>query len=148
MGFTEMMFIAVIAILFLGPEKLPQTMVDIARFFKKLKGTIADTKSDLERELSISDLKAEMLSYKNQLDEMTNEVHNAAPTNMLQSEIDEINNSIKDADSTPDIVNYDKKDNSDTIPKAEPNRETVTFAKKKTPIISADEKDDDTKKDA
>ena len=151
MGFTEILFIAVIAVLFLGPEKLPQAMVDIARFFKKLKGTIADTKSDLERELSISDLKAEMLSYKSQLDDMTNEVHNASPTNMLQNEIDEINSSIKDANPMPEISNFDD-DDTPTAKPAEPHRETVTFAKKKTPIVASDDKsdinNDDTKKDA
>lgn len=146
MGFTEMLFIAVIAVLFLGPEKLPQAMVDIARFFKKVKGTIADTKSDLERELSISDLKAEMLSYKSQLDDMSNEVKSVSPTNMLQSEIESINKSIKDANPMNDIGNF----NNDDTPKAkppEPKRETVTFEKKKTPIVTADKKNDDTKKD-
>ena len=145
MGFTEMLFIAVIAVLFLGPEKLPQTMVDIARFFKKIKGTIADTKSDLERELSISDLKAEMLSYKSQLDDMSNEVKDATPTNMLQSEIDGINQSIKDANPMPELTKLD--DDTPAEKPSEPKRETVTFAKKSTPI-SSDETNDDTKKDA
>lgn len=147
MGFTEMLFIAVIAVLFLGPEKLPQAMVDIARFFKKLKGTIADTKSDLERELSISDLKAEMLSYKSQLDDMSNEVKAASPTNMLESEIQSINKSIKDANPMDDISSFD---DDDAIPKAkpaEPERETITFEKKKTPIVSAEAKTDDTNKE-
>jgi len=32
MGFTEILFIAVIAIIFLGPDKLPEAMVQIANF--------------------------------------------------------------------------------------------------------------------
>ena len=147
MGFTEMLFIAVIAVLFLGPEKLPQAMVDIARFFKKIKGTIADTKSDLERELSISDLKAEMLSYKSQLDDMSNEVKSVSPTNMLTSEIDSINKSIKDANPMDDISNFDDDDDTPKEKPAEPKRETITFEKKRTPIVAADDTNDDTKKD-
>ncbi len=147
MGFTEILFIAVIAILFLGPEKLPQAMVDIARFFKKLKGTIADTKEELERELQISDLKAEMLSYKSQLDEMTNEVKDATSGKMLQSEIDEINKAVMDANPTAEIGKLDDELKSgQTTPKAksqEPQRETVTFEKKKTPIAKKDDKKED-----
>jgi len=34
LGFMEILFIAIIAILFLGPDKLPGAMVDIAKFIK------------------------------------------------------------------------------------------------------------------
>jgi sec-independent protein translocase protein TatB len=143
MGFTEILFIAVIAILFLGPEKLPQAMVDIARFFKKLKGTIADTKEELERELQISDLKAEMLSYKSQLDEMTNDVKDVTSGQMLQSEIDDINKAVMDANPEAEISKVDKElKNGETAKPKEPARETVTFEKKKTPIKKADKADD------
>ena len=40
MGFTEILVIAIIAILFLGPDKLPDTMVQIAKFFRNTKNTI------------------------------------------------------------------------------------------------------------
>ena len=35
MGFTEILIIMVIAILFLGPDKLPGAMVDIAKFLDR-----------------------------------------------------------------------------------------------------------------
>lgn len=144
MGFIEILFIAVIAILFLGPEKLPQAMVDIARFLKKLKGTIADTKEELERELQISDLKAEMLSYKSQLDDMSNDVKDVTSGRMLQSEIDDINKTIKDANPMEDVakLGHDIKSDTPSKPK-EPKRETVTFEKKKTPIAKADNANED-----
>jgi len=40
MGFSEILFIAVIAIIFLGPEKLPGAMVEIAKFIKNAKNAI------------------------------------------------------------------------------------------------------------
>ncbi len=125
MGFTEIMFIAIIAVVFLGPEKLPQAMVDIARFFKKVKGTIADTKDELERELQISDLKAEMLSYKSQLDDITNEVKDVTSGKVIKEEITGIQKSLGDLEN-------DVKKSVETP--AEPVREVVTFEKKKTPI--------------
>ncbi len=73
-GFTEILLIAVIAILFLGPDKLPEAMVQIAKFFKSVKSTINDAKSSLEEEMRIADLKEEALSYKRKLDDATSEL--------------------------------------------------------------------------
>jgi len=75
-GFTELLLISIIAILFLGPDKLPSTMIEIAKFIKSVKKTIGEAKSSLEEEMKIADLKEEALSYKKQLDEATNELKN------------------------------------------------------------------------
>jgi len=67
MGFTEMLLIAVIAILFLGPDKLPSTMIEIAKFFKNVKSTIGNVKDSLEEEMNLSEIKQEALAYKQEL---------------------------------------------------------------------------------
>ena len=54
MGFMEIFLIAIIAIIALGPEKLPTAMVEIAKFIKKFKTGIDDAKSTLNSELNIS----------------------------------------------------------------------------------------------
>ncbi len=68
MGFTEILIIAVIAILFLGPDKLPSAMVDIAKFFRTAKNAIGSVKDTLEEEMNVSDIKKEALAYKSQLE--------------------------------------------------------------------------------
>ena len=73
-GFTEILLISVIAILFLGPDKLPDAMVQIAKFIKSVKNTVNEAKSSLEEEMKIADLKDEALKYKSQLDNATNEL--------------------------------------------------------------------------
>jgi len=73
-GFTELMLIAIVAILFLGPDKLPQTLVDIAKFFKSVKRTINDAKNSFEEEIRVADLKKEALEYKAKLEETTSEL--------------------------------------------------------------------------
>ncbi|HHE05850.1 MAG TPA: Sec-independent protein translocase subunit TatB, partial [Epsilonproteobacteria bacterium] len=75
-GFTELLLIAVIAILFLGPDKLPGALVEMAKFIKNVKKTIGDAKNSLEEEMKIADLKEETLNYKKQLDDATNELKN------------------------------------------------------------------------
>jgi len=68
MSFAEIMIIAVIAVLFLGPDKLPSAMVDIAKLFKSFKSSINDAKSSFEQEMKIQELKEETLEYKKKLD--------------------------------------------------------------------------------
>ncbi len=73
-GFTELLLISVVAILFLGPDKLPDAMVQIAKFIKSVKNTVGEAKNSLEEEMKISDLKDEALKYKAQLDNASNEL--------------------------------------------------------------------------
>ena len=73
-GFTELLLISIIAILFLGPDKLPSAMIEIAKFIKSVKKTVGEAKHSLEEEMKIADLKEEALSYKKQLDDETNEL--------------------------------------------------------------------------
>lgn len=69
MGIGELLVIAIIAIIFLGPEKLPDAMVKGAKFFKSFKNSINDVKSSFEQEMKIQELKEEALTYKKKLDE-------------------------------------------------------------------------------
>jgi len=69
MGIGEILVIAIIAIIFLGPEKLPDAMVKGAKFFKSFKNSINDVKSSFEQEMKIQELKDEALTYKKKLDE-------------------------------------------------------------------------------
>ena len=57
MGFGEILLIAVVAIVFLGPERLPKAMVDAARFFRKVREGVSDAKESLESELKISEMR-------------------------------------------------------------------------------------------
>ncbi len=69
MGFTEILMIALVAILFLGPDKLPDAMVQIGKFINSFRKTINEAKSSFEEELHIKELREEALSYRNSLRE-------------------------------------------------------------------------------
>ena len=47
LGFMEILIIAIIAIIALGPDKLPDAMVQIAKFIRKFKTGLDDAKSTL-----------------------------------------------------------------------------------------------------
>lgn len=69
MGFFEIFLIAIIAIVALGPEKLPNAMIDVARFLKKFKSGVEDAKSTLDNELNISEMKEEASKFKAQIED-------------------------------------------------------------------------------
>ncbi|HEG1541673.1 TPA: twin-arginine translocase subunit TatB, partial [Campylobacter coli] len=59
MSFGEIIVILIVAILVLGPDKLPEAIVQIAKILKALKRNIDDAKSSIEKEVRINDLKEE-----------------------------------------------------------------------------------------
>jgi len=64
MGFLEIFLVLIVAVIALGPEKLPNAAVDIAKMFKKLKDSVDDAKSTLDDELNKSGLKTEAEKFK------------------------------------------------------------------------------------
>ncbi|ECL2781912.1 Sec-independent protein translocase protein TatB [Campylobacter jejuni] len=66
MSFGEIIVILVVAILVLGPDKLPEAVVQIAKILKAVKRNIDDAKSSIEKEIRINDLKEEAKKYKDE----------------------------------------------------------------------------------
>jgi sec-independent protein translocase protein TatB len=113
MGFTEILIIAVIAILFLGPDKLPSAMVEVAKFFRNTKNAIGSVKDSLEQEMNVADIKQEALAYKKKLLEANDKIERAADfQGAINTHVD-------------DLLNDDK---IHTTKKEEPQE--VTFKKK------------------
>lgn len=111
MGFTEILVIAVIAILFLGPDKLPSTMVEIAKFFRSMKSTIGTMKSTIEEEMNVADIKQEALAYKQELERASHSVSNATNVNAHIDNLldDEPKEEMKKAPLQPEEVTFKKK---------------------------------------
>jgi sec-independent protein translocase protein TatB len=86
MGFTEMLVIAIVAIIFLGPEKLPGTMVEIAKMFKKVRNTVLDLKESVTDELQLDDIKNEALSYKKELLEAKEQAKQVNPIDQFKQQ--------------------------------------------------------------
>ena len=76
-GFTELVVIGIVAILFIGPDKLPETMVQIAKFFKNAKNTIGAMKDTIEQEMNVKSMKDEALAYKKELVDASEKVKSA-----------------------------------------------------------------------
>ncbi|MDD3055493.1 MAG: Sec-independent protein translocase protein TatB [Aliarcobacter sp.] len=130
MGFTEILLIAMVAIIALGPEKLPTTMVQIAKFINKIKTGIADAKTTLDNELNISELKAEATKFKTQIEETKTSL-------AVDSKIDlGLNDIMKDNLATNSSTETKKVEE-------EPKQEKVSFKKEDKFKIKLDEKKED-----
>jgi len=131
MGFTEILIIAVIAILFLGPDKLPGAMISVAKFFKSATGAIGDLKDTFEEEMNVSDMKKEALAYKTQLNDATSIFTEA--TNLKAQVGSQISSMLGDDEEIDDgkAIGDDKgrstKTPENTAPKVS---QKVTFKKK------------------
>ncbi|MBD3794331.1 MAG: Sec-independent protein translocase subunit TatB [Epsilonproteobacteria bacterium] len=66
LDFAEIILIAVVAVIFLGPDKLPNAMVKVARLIKMVKNGIASAKESLEAELKLSQIKEDIIGEKQQ----------------------------------------------------------------------------------
>ena len=149
-GFTELLLISIVAILFLGPDKLPSALVEMAKFIKGVKKTIGEAKNSLEEEMKIADLKEEALSYKKQLTDATNELKGFKNLS-LDDDLDDL--SYDEAPSadfpTSQTKKQKKTEDKPVTTQIEPKNETVTLKKKpKKNKIAKKENSNDKKGDA
>ncbi|PLY14034.1 MAG: twin-arginine translocase subunit TatB [Sulfurimonas sp.] len=130
MGFTEILIIAVIAILFLGPDKLPDAMVEIAKFFRNAKNTIGTMKESLEEEMNVKSMKDEALAYKKELLNASNKVKSATDIKKMAAKLTTLEDGTFEDD---DLFKESKQSNqSDNKSEKTPNKsDEVTLAKKK-----------------
>lgn len=127
MGFMEILLIAIVAIIALGPEKLPTAMVQIAKFINKFKTGIADAKTTLDNELNISEMKSEANKFKAQIEETKTSLS-------MDSKIDlGLNDIMKDN------LNVDSSAETKKI-EEEPKQEKISFKKEDKFKVNLDEK--------
>lgn len=98
-GFWELLIIVIVAILTLGPEKLPEAMVKIARFIKVFTKSINEAKQVVEEELNIQELKNDAKKYRSLLEKNTKEIKKTISFDELETlkeNTKEINSTIED----------------------------------------------------
>lgn len=100
-GFFEILIILVVAVIFLGPDKLPQAIVDFVKFFRALKRSINEAKDTLDKELEISKLASEVEGIKSQFEMQVDSITKDIDLGNLQ-EIKEIKQEINELEGIKD----------------------------------------------
>lgn len=57
-GFSEMLVIAVVALIVIGPERLPKVARTLGHLFGRMQRYVNDVKSDISREMQLEELRA------------------------------------------------------------------------------------------
>ncbi|HEE9103273.1 TPA: Sec-independent protein translocase subunit TatB [Campylobacter coli] len=110
MSFGEIIVILIVAILVLGPDKLPEAIVQIAKILKALKRNIDDVKSSIEKEVRINDLKEEAKKYKDEFSSANENIRKK----LSFEEFDDLKRDI--LDKTKVDLTFDSRENSTPSP--------------------------------
>ena len=68
-GFWELIIISIVALLVMGPEKLPGLVRDVSKWARKIRRFVTDTRNEIERELTL-DPDNDLGSRISELDEL------------------------------------------------------------------------------
>lgn len=57
LGMSELLAFGIIALLVLGPDKLPEAARFVGKWYAKIKRTVSNVQNDIDRELRLSELR-------------------------------------------------------------------------------------------
>jgi sec-independent protein translocase protein TatB len=87
-SFTELMFVGVVALIVIGPERLPKVAKTVGHLFGRAQRYVNDVKSDIQREVELDELR-----------KMKDEMESAARS--IQTSMEQTQNSIRDEFESP-----------------------------------------------
>ena len=77
-GFSEIVVIAVVALIVIGPERLPKAARTLGHLFGRLQRYVADVKADINREMQLEELKKLQQEVRSAASEIETSVNTAA----------------------------------------------------------------------
>ena len=77
-GFSEIVVIAVVALIVLGPERLPKAARTMGHLFGRLQRYVNEVKADINREMELDELRRLREQVKGAANELQQEVKSAA----------------------------------------------------------------------
>ena len=89
-GFSELLVIGVVALIVIGPEKLPRVARTIGHLAGRLQRYVADVKADINREIELDELRKMRDSMQKAASEMESSVNSE-----LSKTADELNKSLE-----------------------------------------------------
>jgi sec-independent protein translocase protein TatB len=97
-GFSELVVIAVVALIVIGPERLPKAARTMGHLFGRLQRYVADVKTDISREIELDELRKLQKEVQSAAQDLKSSVESAAQG--AQSEIRSVEQQLQDAADT------------------------------------------------
>ena len=60
MGFFELLLIAIVSLLVIGPERLPETVRSVGLWIGRLKRSLSETRTEIERQIGADDIRRQL----------------------------------------------------------------------------------------
>ncbi|MDF2182967.1 Sec-independent protein translocase protein TatB [Neptuniibacter sp. CAU 1671] len=73
-GFSELLIVAVVALIVLGPEKLPTAVRTVGLWVGKIRRSVASIQSEISEELRLDELRRQAAIEKDELERELNEM--------------------------------------------------------------------------
>lgn len=130
MGFTEMMLIGIVALIVIGPERLPGVARTAGKYFGRLKRFMTTVKADVEQELRADELRQILADQQQELDTIKDSMNVAGKA--FEKEVNDVSAAgeslAESLDDTPSIP--EESSASDTVePKSTPKRKPKSAPK-------------------
>ena len=95
-GFSELMVIAVVALIVIGPERLPRVARTLGHLFGRLQRYVNDVKADITREIELDELR----KFKSSFEDAARGFESAAQN--VQSEVSKTESELNALATSPD----------------------------------------------
>lgn len=98
-GFSELMVIGIVALLVIGPERLPKVARTLGHLFGRMQRYVNDVKADINREMALDDLRKLQASMQESAQSLEQSVNKE-----LRAAEQEIHQVAADAQANPDAA--------------------------------------------
>ncbi len=101
-GFIEMLVIGIIALMVVGPERLPGLASKVGKMVGKMKAFVANTREDIEKEIRAEEMQSMLSKQKEEISELRSMMQDN--TKDMVNEVNEVSevlgDSIKEAEAS------------------------------------------------
>ena len=98
-GFSELLVIGVVALIVIGPEKLPRMARTVGVLAGRLQRYVSDVKADINREIELEELR----KMRDSMQKAATDFQSSVQTELNQTETD-LNKSVEDLNRSVDAV--------------------------------------------
>jgi sec-independent protein translocase protein TatB len=98
-GFSELLVIGVVALIVIGPEKLPRMARTVGVLAGRLQRYVSDVKADINREIELEELR----KMRDSMQQAATDFQSSVQTELNQTETD-LNKSVEDLNKSVDAV--------------------------------------------
>lgn len=106
-GFTEIIVCAVVALVVIGPERLPETVRTVGLWVGRLKRSLHQTRVDIERQMGVDDIRRELQNedIMRNLEDARNKFNEIMNQHAIPSDTDQ-NNTSRIYENEPELPDH------------------------------------------